>query len=221
MDIESNTLNSNGIKSIDNRSDTANLTSDFDTFLNLLTVQLTNQDPLNPVDSEDFAVQLATFSSVEQQVQTNEILQRVETNLLSPHYSQLTSWLGKQVGISGPFQFEGSEARVFFDPPADAVRSVLVVRDSSGSVVREIEAEVNQGNVVWDGRDSSGKSAPFGTYEFEVEFHSENKLKKKGTPIHYVRVAEVVLDGQGYLISETGQTINTPMVQFLRDDFSN
>ena len=44
------------------------LSSDFETFLRMLTTQLQNQDPLNPVDSADFAVQLATFSSVEQQV---------------------------------------------------------------------------------------------------------------------------------------------------------
>ena len=47
------------------------LSSDFETFLKMLTVQLENQDPLNPVDSADYAVQLATFSGVEQQVQTN------------------------------------------------------------------------------------------------------------------------------------------------------
>lgn len=50
------------------------LTSDFDTFLRMLTVQMQNQDPLDPVDSADYAVQLATFSGVEQQVRTNELL---------------------------------------------------------------------------------------------------------------------------------------------------
>jgi flagellar basal-body rod modification protein FlgD len=43
------------------------LSSDFETFLKMLTTQLKNQDPMNPVDSADYAVQLATFSSVEQQ----------------------------------------------------------------------------------------------------------------------------------------------------------
>ncbi|MFV2001871.1 MAG: flagellar hook capping FlgD N-terminal domain-containing protein, partial [Paracoccaceae bacterium] len=52
----------------------ANVNSDFETFLKLLTTQLKNQDPLKPVDSSDFAVQLATFSSVEQQVKTNDLL---------------------------------------------------------------------------------------------------------------------------------------------------
>ena len=50
------------------------ISSDFETFLKMLTVQMQNQDPLNPVDSSDYAVQLATFSGVEQQAQTNDLL---------------------------------------------------------------------------------------------------------------------------------------------------
>ena len=50
------------------------LASDFDTFLRMLTTQMQNQDPLNPIDSTDYATQLATFSGVEQQVRTNSLL---------------------------------------------------------------------------------------------------------------------------------------------------
>ena len=49
--------------------------SDFDTFLKLLTTQMKNQDPLNPIDSTDYATQLATFSGVEQQTRTNQLLE--------------------------------------------------------------------------------------------------------------------------------------------------
>jgi len=47
----------------------------------MLTVQMQNQDPLNPVDSSDYAVQLATFSNVEQQVQTNDILRELQSQM--------------------------------------------------------------------------------------------------------------------------------------------
>lgn len=50
------------------------ISSDFQTFLKMLTAQIQNQDPLNPTPSDEFAVQLATFSSVEQQVRTNDLL---------------------------------------------------------------------------------------------------------------------------------------------------
>ena len=52
------------------------ISSDFETFLRMLTVQMQNQDPLNPIQSSDFAVQLATFSGVEQQVRTNDLLEK-------------------------------------------------------------------------------------------------------------------------------------------------
>lgn len=51
------------------------IASDFETFLRMLTTQLENQDPLEPVASQDLAVQLATFSGVEQQTQTNSLLE--------------------------------------------------------------------------------------------------------------------------------------------------
>ena len=50
------------------------ISSDFETFLKMLTVQMENQDPLNPTDSSEYAMQLATFSGVEQQVLTNDLL---------------------------------------------------------------------------------------------------------------------------------------------------
>ncbi|WP_240722871.1 flagellar hook capping FlgD N-terminal domain-containing protein [Poseidonocella sp. HB161398] len=51
--------------------------SDFDTFIKILTSQIKNQDPANPLDSTELATQLATFSGVEQQVLTNKILQNI------------------------------------------------------------------------------------------------------------------------------------------------
>lgn len=52
----------------------ASLSSDFEVFLQMLTAQMKYQDPLNPVDSTDYATQLATFSGVEQAVLTNDLL---------------------------------------------------------------------------------------------------------------------------------------------------
>lgn len=48
---------------------------DYDAFLRLLTTQLTNQDPLNPMDNTEYVAQLATFSEVEQSIQTNQMLE--------------------------------------------------------------------------------------------------------------------------------------------------
>ena len=58
-------------------AETSLIGNDFNTFLVMLTTQLQNQDPLNPIESSDYAVQLATFSGVEQQVRTNQLLQEI------------------------------------------------------------------------------------------------------------------------------------------------
>ena len=70
------------------------LSSDFETFLKMLTVQMENQDPLNPVESTEFATQLATFSGVEQQVQTNDLLKSLGAQLGAMNVSQLSGWVG-------------------------------------------------------------------------------------------------------------------------------
>jgi len=73
---------------------TGALSSDFETFLRMLTTQMRNQDPLNPVESADFAVQLATFSSVEQQVQTNALLSGLGTQMATLGMGQFPGWIG-------------------------------------------------------------------------------------------------------------------------------
>ena len=75
------------------QSATSALTSDFETFLRLMTTQAKYQDPLEPMDSSDYTAQLAQFSSVEQQVLTNETLTSMLTALSLSNMSQLTGWV--------------------------------------------------------------------------------------------------------------------------------
>jgi len=62
-------------------SDNADLSSEFNQFLELLTTQVQNQDPFQPLDSTQFVEQLATFSALEQQVQSNDLLKKILTAL--------------------------------------------------------------------------------------------------------------------------------------------
>jgi len=64
MDVTPSTTTSISAANATANSSAARITSDFDTFLRMLTVQMQNQDPLNPIDSADYAVQLATFSGI-------------------------------------------------------------------------------------------------------------------------------------------------------------
>ena len=69
------------------------LSSDFETFLQILTTQARYQDPLEPIDSSEYAAQLAQFSMVEQQVQSNELLQALSAQMSASAIGQLNNEL--------------------------------------------------------------------------------------------------------------------------------
>src|ERR1700722_1542576 len=77
------------------------LSGNFDTFLTLLTTQLKNQDPTSPMDSSTFTQQLVEYSQVEQQINTNTNLQTLITQGQSNGSAMATSYLGKNVTVTG------------------------------------------------------------------------------------------------------------------------
>jgi flagellar basal-body rod modification protein FlgD len=108
-----------------------------DEFLQLLVTQLKNQDPLNPMENDRFAVDLAQFSSLEQLVSIND-----KTSAGGVEPSSLASYLGTQVAIDGDTVSvaEGYGGRIRIDLPADAQRVQVEILDSSGVVRDRVEA---------------------------------------------------------------------------------
>src|SRR5690606_25523957 len=92
--------------------------SDFETFLVMLTTQMQNQDPLNPIQSSDYAAQLATFSGVEQQVKTNTLLESLSTQLGLSGMAQMAAWVGMEARVTAPVLFEGTPLTLY-PAPAD------------------------------------------------------------------------------------------------------
>ena len=109
------------------------ISSDFETFLKMLTVQMQNQDPLNPVDSSDYAVQLATFSGVEQQVQTNDLLRSLMGQLGAAGMADFAGWVGMEARTNLPVTFAGSPVQLSVAPAASADAAALVVTDEGGT----------------------------------------------------------------------------------------
>ena len=94
------------------------ISSDFNTFLRMLTVQMQNQDPLNPIDSADYAVQLATFSGVEQQVKTNQLLADMQGKFQQLGMAEMASWIGKEARSAAPVSYDGSPVTLSPNPAA-------------------------------------------------------------------------------------------------------
>ena len=193
------------------------LSSDFDTFLKMLTAQMRNQDPMNPVESADFAVQLATFSSVEQQVQTNDLLSGLGSQMATLGMGQLSGWIGLEAEARAPVRFAGDPVTLgtTVDPAADAAQ--LVVTDSQGDVVQQADIPAQSGPVVWTGRDARGVPLPDGSYGISVHSLAGGETIASHDAHMRGRVTETRLeDGAVRLVLENGQSVAPSEVIGLR-----
>ena len=97
-------------------ADSAASAGDFHTFLTLLTTQMKNQDPLKPMDSTEFVSQLASFSTVEQQVKTNDRLQGILDAVSGGSPAGLAEWIGRDVRVAAKADYEGAPVEVAVTP---------------------------------------------------------------------------------------------------------
>ena len=166
------------------------ISSDFETFLKMLTTQLKNQDPLKPIDSADYAVQLATFSGVEQQVKTNQLLENLGAQFGVMGMSQLAAWVGQEARASGPVWMGGDAVNLALDPKTGADRAVLVVRDAAGTMVSREEIPANSTSYEWFGADIEGNPLPSGKYSLSMESYSGDRLLATAPVQAYSRIME-------------------------------
>ncbi|SHJ05119.1 flagellar hook capping FlgD N-terminal domain-containing protein [Wenxinia saemankumensis] len=179
--------------------------SDFEMFLKMLTAQMTNQDPLEPIDSADYAVQLATFSSVEQQVLTNDLLRMLSSQMSTGGMAQYAGWVGQEVRAAMPGIFDGTPITISPNPAALADRVDLVVRDAAGEVVQTVPLPVSADPFDWTGDLPDGTVLPPGTYDFTVESRAQGELVLSEPAEIYQEVREVqFLDGDIALIFGEG-----------------
>lgn len=195
------------------------LTSDFDTFIQLLTAQAKYQDPTEPMDNTEYASQLADFSMVEQQVLTNENLSGVQGQLGLGNMAALTGWVGMEVRAATDAQFDGSNPiRVAPNPAASADEVTLVVKNSDGEEVNRIPLPVSAEPYDWDGTNFSGDTVPVGAYAFVVESSVDGEVVLTDLAEVYTDVRETQMQGSDVvLITETGTAILATSVTALRD----
>jgi flagellar basal-body rod modification protein FlgD len=124
----------------------ARIAADFNTFLTLLTAQLQNQDPLDPLDTDKFVSQLVQFSSVEQSIQTNQNLEALIALQSSAETSNALALLGERVVFTGDRAIaEGGEAQWRYQVPDGASAVALTVIDSEGRIVAQAQGSTSAG----------------------------------------------------------------------------
>ena len=145
-----------------------------DEFLKLLSVQLKNQDPLNPMEQGKMAAELAQFSQLEQLSNLNTSFEKFGNNKNIEDKFYGASFLGKEVVTSGSslkYGGQGSQADVLFSLPKPASKVLVRVFDDKNSMVGEIWKEnIGRGNqtITWDGKRLDGAFEKEGEYRTQV-----------------------------------------------------
>ncbi len=166
------------------------ITSDFNTFLRMLTVQMQNQDPLNPIDSADYAVQLATFSGVEQQVRTNQLLADLQGRFQQLGMAEMASWIGKEARSNAPIMYQGTPVTLSPNPAVGSTRAVLAIRDNAGNLVSREEIPVSTEPYQWLGAGMDGSPLPSGVYSIALESLNGETVIDSRPVEYYARVIE-------------------------------
>lgn len=148
-------------------SGSAMLASNFETFLSLLTSQLKNQDPLSPVDSNQFTAQLTQMAGVEQQLLTNELLKSLVAGQgAGAGLANAANYIGRDATAAwSATKFTDGAATWSYELAGAATSAKLQVLDSTGKVVWEGDAPDKSTGVhdfTWDGKTTSGGVATDG-----------------------------------------------------------
>ena len=143
----------------------------YEGFLRLLTTQLKNQDPSDPTDTNQLTQQIATLSQVEQQLKTNDNLEKLIAMYGATQYNSVVSYIGKQIEAEGNVaELKGGDARFVYYLGQQANSVDITIKSASGAVVYTGTGTQIAGRNVfaWDGKNSLGQDMEEGTYNIEV-----------------------------------------------------
>jgi flagellar basal-body rod modification protein FlgD len=186
------------------------LAENFDTFLALLTTQLKNQDPLAPLDSNEFTAQLVQMTGVEQQLLTNDLLEKLVTNTGSG-VATAVSLIGKEVRADANVAaLSGGKAEWVYklDRPASDLKAEVL--DSRGRIVQTLAPSgLGAGEHVftWNGKSASGSSMADGVYSLRVTATDSN-----GATVPSQVIAQGVVTGVQQVNGQTLVTLNGAQV---------
>lgn len=157
-------------------------------FLNILLTQLQNQNPLDPMDTKEFTGQLAQFSTLEQQIDTNDKLDSLLTSIAGNKTTSAFTYIGKEATIdSAMTTYQGGKADWTYTLPSDAKTVTIKVTDAAGNTVfSSTQSKMNAGS-----------------YGFEVSAEDFNPAPAEGSVL---KLTVNAADADGKTIASTIQT---------------
>ena len=197
-------------------TDQLDFTQNFDTFLTLLTTQLKNQDPLSPLDTNQFTQQLVMFSQVEQQIKTNSELATLNGSAASSEAISATPMIGRTIEYNGnQAALSGGSATFSYTLPSKASSAVVSIQDASGNTVFTGTADPSAGrhNVVWNGQANDGTQLSDGVYTIQIQAVDANNAAITATTTAIGAVTGVSVNNNVATFDVSG--VQVPMSQLL------
>jgi flagellar basal-body rod modification protein FlgD len=192
------------------------IAGNFQSFLQLLTTQLQNQNPLSPLDTNQFTQQLVEFAGVQQQINTNDSLATLVSLQQTTQASQALEFVGKTAVVKGDTtSLTNSKAAWGLNIPTASTVTINIT-NSTGATVYTSSTTANAGNnqtFTWNGLGTDGTQQPDGTYKLTATAKdSSGNSVGVSTEIQGV-VSSVDLTQSPPLLSIGGQTFTVNQVQ--------
>jgi len=150
---------------------TTGIANNFDQFLTLLTTQLKNQSPLDPMDTNQFTAQLVQFAGVEQQLKTNETLGSLLSLTSASTATNAVGFIGSTITTDGATTHLADDKAEWKVNMPQAGSGTITIKDSNGNVVYSQTKALTAGDQTysWDGTTSVGAKAPDGLYTITID----------------------------------------------------
>jgi flagellar basal-body rod modification protein FlgD len=196
-----------------NTSASQSLAGNFDTFLQLLTTQLQNQNPLDPLDTNQFTQQLVEFASVEQQINMNTNLTTLISMQQTTEATSALQLVGSTVTISGSSaalsNATSTPATWSLNSPTAATGTVTIT-SAAGTTAYTGPVSLNAGTqtYTWNGQGTNGQTWPDGTYTISI-----NATGANGQAVTVSTQVQGTVSGVNTSVNPPTLTVNGQTVQ--------
>lgn len=193
---------------------TTGIADNFQTFLTLLTTQLQNQNPLDPLDTNQFTQQLVQFAGIEQQLKSNDQLKSLVEIEKSAQATQALAYVGSNVAVDGSKAVFDKSATWNFKSDKDTTAQITIT-NAAGQTAYTGNFSLKQGSssFVWDGKGTDGVQFPPGTYTLTATGKdSSGNNVAISTEVQGI-VDSVDLTASPPLLSIGGQTYTTDKIK--------
>lgn len=171
----------------------AKTSGDFNMFLKLLTTQMQNQDPLDPMQTSEYTQQLVQYSQVEQTIQQTDTLKSILARLSTQDMAQASGFIGREAVFASAQSGLSASAPASWSYRAERPVASLVatITDAAGKVVdsRTLDASGTEGRFAWNGTAVSGATLPEGAYTLALlgKDNAGNEVKVDVSSVGMVR----------------------------------